>query len=179
MRRSCELHQQQHILCHMLLPCSWEEPRLPQKPSRCPGILATHLCIACHPAAEVTIAHAHASDNEGSWLVSSCCHVPFFKPASPCSAGHFQTAAEAEAAWRARHKWAAARVAQLLTDLPIRPPLAAASAFLDLSCLRVALPLDIDGAARPYPDFRAPFLTVLSNVLLLVRDNRAFARQGR
>ncbi len=59
--------------------------------------------------------------------------------------GRFQTAAEAEAAWRARHKWAAQRVAQLLTDLPLRPPLAAASAFLDLSCLRVALPLDADG----------------------------------
>ena len=64
-----------------------------------------------------------------------------------CSAGRFQTAAEAEAAWRARHKWAAQRVAQLLTDLPIRPPLAAASAFLDLSCLRVALPLDAEGTA--------------------------------
>ena len=66
----------------------------------------------------------------------------------PCLAGHFQTASEAEAAWRARHKWAAQRVAQLLVDLPIRPPLAAASAFLDLSCLRVALPLDIDGGSR-------------------------------
>ena len=37
-------------------------------------------------------------------------------------AGRFRTAAEAEAAWRARHKWAAQRVAQLLTDLPPSPP---------------------------------------------------------
>ena len=60
------------------------------------------------------------------------------------AAGNFPSAAEAEAAWRARHKWAAQRVAQLLTDLPPRPPLAAASAFMDLSCLRLALPFGGD-----------------------------------
>ena len=56
--------------------------------------------------------------------------------------GRFRSAAEAEAAWLARHKWAAQRVAPLLTDLPPQPPLAAAAAILDLLCLKIALPLE-------------------------------------
>lgn len=49
------------------------------------------------------------------------------KPASCAAAGRLRTGPETEAAFRARHKWAAQRVAPLLGDLRERPPLGAAA----------------------------------------------------
>jgi hypothetical protein len=58
----------------------------------------------------------------------------------------------AEKAWRQRHKWAARRVAHLMTDLYERPPLAPLADAVDAVAIGVGLSVDgvaIDGTAAP------------------------------
>ena len=49
------------------------------------------------------------------------------------------TGEETEAAFRARHRWAARRVAHLLKGLPERPPLQSASELIEAASVNVGL----------------------------------------
>lgn len=93
------------------------------------------------------------------------------------TAGSFRSAAESEAAWRARHKWAAQRVAPLLTDLPLHPPLAGAAALWDLVCLKIALPMDGVPLGGPMPEV-AGFWAAHAGALLQWRTCIVMHYQG-
>ena len=62
-----------------------------------------------------------------------------FTCCSACQVQCFPTGEATEAAFRARHRWAARRVAHLLKGLPDRPPLQAASEVIESASVNIGL----------------------------------------
>lgn len=83
-------------------------------------------------------------------------------------------AVQAEAAWRARHKWAAQRLAHLLSDAHERPPLGPAFDLLETLSLNIGLA--VDGMA--VGSFATPAFHAGSAALESASGGRGWAAPG-
>ena len=88
----------------------------------------------------------------------------------------FLVVSQAEAAWRARHKWAAQRLAHLLSDAHEKPPLRPAFDLLETLSLNIGLA--IDGMA--VGSFATPALATSGAGMTLesATDGRGWAAPG-
>ncbi|CAL8461811.1 g1342 [Coccomyxa elongata] len=100
----------------------------------------------------------------------------YAETARACASGRVPDGPPAEAAWRARHKWAAQRLAHLLSDAHEKPPLRPAFDLLETLSLNIGLA--IDGMA--VGSFATPALATSGAGMTLesATDGRGWAAPG-
>ncbi|KAK9908907.1 hypothetical protein WJX75_004527 [Coccomyxa subellipsoidea] len=98
----------------------------------------------------------------------------YAETARACASGRVPDGPPAEAAWRARHKWGAQRLAHLLSDAHERPPLGPAFDLLETLSLNIGLA--IDGMA--VGSFATPALATGSPALESATSGLGWAAPG-